>query len=333
MKYYGILDPEEINKIEDLTIGDIENVLHEKDIYHNVFSQETFEKLLKVNFTPDFEEIEIKTQFVPPIDLINEFNDFIYNTYKHKFIKSKSQYFTDFNETFYGYEYFDLRKVALEEFNEIYKSLNILQVSMVAESISVNGISHTHSTGKLFKLHTYHHQVKKKLATTENLTSYLTGDSSYYDATFFSESVETQDAMYIELMAQILVEINDKYQFEEDLYYSKKTSEAFKYKDFDTIFKNLKSYRFTNSTLVNYKNLKRSHIESLYQVLLEFDLITDNKKNFIDFIKDQYKFKLTKIATFIPKENLQNDKRVGALRQRWLNFDVPKSNLDLFFDF
>jgi hypothetical protein len=328
MEYFGIINKEEI---EDLSIEEIRYLLLEKNIYENTLTEDTFEKLHEVNFK--FDLVEIKTEPSPPLELIHEFNEFIYKTYHQNVIGSKFSYFADFNENFYGLEESDLRKIALSDFNEIYRNLKIMQVTLIDERVNNNGISHTHTTGKLFKLYYHQQQVKKLMASTENLVNYLIGDLSFYNSTFYEKNIEIRNGVHLEIAKQILVEINDKYSFEEDFYYSKKVSEGFKYKDYDYIFKNLKAYQYTNIMIHNFKSLKRTYIESLYQVLLQFDLIVDHKENFIAFIKDEYKFIIPKITTFKSNQNVQNDKRVKLLTQEWINHDVQKTDLDMLLNF
>jgi hypothetical protein len=328
MEYFGIMNKEEIDQ---LSIEEIKHLLLEKDIYDNTFTEETFKKLLEVDFKLDF--AETKTEPTPPLELIHEFNQFIYKTYRQNVRSSKFHYFANFNETFYGLEYSDLRKIALSDFNEIYKHLNISHLTLVHERVSIDGINKTHTTGKIFKLYYFQEEIKKSMASTENLINYLTGNLEFYSKEFYEETIEIQDGVHLESIKQILVEINDKFNFEEDIYYSKKVNSALKYKDYNYIFKTLKAYQFTDKMTNNFKTLKRTYFESLYQVLLEFDLIEDHKENFIAFIKDEYRFIVPKITTFIPKQNLQNDKRVELLTQEWADHDVPKTDLDMFMSF
>lgn len=328
MNYFGILDKEEIR---DLSIDEIEEVLLEKEIYTLIFTQESMEKLLESDFKLDFDRI--KTMPSPPLELINEFHEFIFKTYKKDVIGIKYEYFSKFNEDFFGLEFSELKKISLIDFNEIYENLRINQITIVDERTTENGIAHTHTTGKLFKLYNFQHQYKTLNASTKNIVNYLTADLSFYNKEFYEQNIEIRFGVHLEVMKQILVEINDKYNFEEDIYFSKKVSDIFKLKDYDHIFKNLKSYQFTNKTICDFKKLKRSYIESLYEVLLKFDLIEDHKENFIAFIKSEYKFILPKITTFSPKQNIQNDKRVLFLTQKWENYDVQKTNLDMFMDF
>lgn len=328
MKYFGVINREDI---VGLSVEETRCFLLEKNIYDNFLTEETFEKLFEADF--EFGSIEIKQQPLPSPELVNEFNDFISKIYRGKLFDTTYNYFAEFNEAFYGLDYNDLRKIALSDFNEIYANLQIVHLTLVDERISANGISHTHTTGKLFKLYYFQQNIKKSMATTENLINYLTGNKAFYDDTFFEQNAEIRDAVHLESIKQILVEINDKFNFEDDLYYSKKVSEAFKFKDYNYIFKNLKSYQFTNKMIKNCKKLKRNYIESLYQVLLEFDLITDHKENFIAFIENEYRFTVSKITTFALKQNIQNDKRVKLLTQEWENHDVDKTLLDMFQDF
>jgi hypothetical protein len=327
MSYFGIIKMEEV---VGLSVEETKYLLLEKEIYLNAFTLDTLEKIIEGDHELDFKEM--KTEPLPPPELVDEFNEFIFQTYRENVISSKFNYFSMFNEDFYGLEYSDSRKIALSDFNEIYKNLNITHITLVDERVSKNGTNETHTTGKIFKLYFFQQEIKKSMATTENLINYLIGNLEFYSQEFYEETFEIQDGVHLESIKQILVEINDKYNFEEDLYYSKKVREAFKFRDYDYIFKTLKAYQFTNRMISNFKTIKRTYIESIYQVLLEFDLIEDHKENFIAFIKDEYRFILPKITTFAPKQNIQNDKRVMLLTQEWENNDVQKTNLDMFLN-
>lgn len=328
MKYFGIINNE---NIKDLSIREIEEYLVEEDIYNCNFSNEQMSKMLNNSFEFDFSEIE--TTNIPKIELINEFHEFIYKTYQKHVINIKYNYFSSFNEDFYGLEFLELRKNSLIDFKDIFNSLNIGLMDIIDERLSNNGITHTHTTGKLYKLYFFQQNQKKSMASTDNIMNYLIGDAAFYDEEFYERNIEIIKGVHLEIYKQILVEINDKYSFEEDIYFSKKVSDVFKFKDYNYIFKNLESYQFTNKIISNNINLKRVDIESLYQVLLDFDLIKDHKENFIAFVKADYKFIVTKITTFAPKQNIQNDKRIKFLIQEWENQDVQKTDLDMFQNF
>jgi hypothetical protein len=305
------------NEIENFTIDEIENYLGENEIYENRISDETLSKLMSVNFVLDFNDVE--TKFYPSLNLINEFCEFIYNHYNIHSLVDK--YFIDFNNEVYGLEFIEQKKIALEYFNDLYNTLKIETPDLIHKSKSFTGIENTISEGKLFKVYMEVQKLKKDLTTTINITPFLVGDINHYDESFLKKEDVLSTINFISI-SKILSQLNDRFKFEKDKYFTGYFSDSQLYEEYKHIFNSTEVCHFTNKYLKNIENLIPSHVYAVYDFLNKKELIKKNDAKFMDFIESEYGLKITKIHNYDKKqENFNHRKKLNYIENLWEIFN------------
>lgn len=313
MKYFGIL------KEKDLTgfsIVEIENYLLEIEAYENNFTDETIQKMFIRDFELEFDEID--TTYRPTLSLINEFIEFLFEKYQLTIFLDK--YFIDFNNEIYGLELIEQKKIALNEFNNWYDKLNIETPDIINKSKSVNGIEKTLSEGKLYKVYLDLLKLKSQITITENILPFLIGDSDFYDYDFLKKESITE-TLNFNSISKILSQLNDRFCFEKDKYFTGYFSDSFIYEEYKNIFNSVEICHFTNQYLRSIEDLLPSHIYALYEFLNEHNMIKKSETKFIEFVFKEYKLRLSKIHNYNnKKENLKHNDKKEYIENLWKSF-------------
>lgn len=332
MSYLGIIKKEEI---EGLTTDQLEDYLEQNNCYDNVFSNKILEKI--VNSIPldenNFDEMLHETIFQPKIDLMNEFYFFIYNHYKEKIINLKFNFFLELEEKCFGIIELEKRKIALSVFNNIYENLEIKFIDIIGEVNTEYEYKHTQLlTDKIFKIYMYQLSFKKSICTTENMINFLTGNIEFYEDDFYNDNIEIINAVYFEMIVQILIVLNNKNNFHEDKYFNNIFYNECKFEDNKEIFTEVFGYEFTKYIVQTSTSLNKAEIESLYEVLTSQNLVHKRtKEKFQEFVYYEFKLKISKIITHPYKANWEHDARVLFMNTEYHKMKLKKSNSTGFF--
>lgn len=322
MRYFGIINKEEI---EEYSIGSTEIYLAEKNCYNKCLSEEVLEKIIiQTNFDKSYsKEIEVEFEYKPDIKLLNEFYSLIFKIYKYKFINLKYNYFLNFEKETFGFEDSEKRLCALKDFNEIFNSVNPDVIEFIGEKKLENGTLQTEIySNKMYKLYMYQLRLKQVVGTTTNMINFLTGNKDFYDDIFYADCIDIQKVANLGVILEILIELNNRYNFEDDKYFTGKFARECKFQDYEHVFKSLLGYEFTNEIFNTNDTINKATVESLYEVLTSQDLIYDHKENFIEFVFFEYKLKMSKIISYSYKENWDHDVRV-----LFFNMELQKMKL------
>ncbi|SEB07019.1 hypothetical protein SAMN05443667_12013 [Flavobacterium gillisiae] len=128
------------------------------------------------------------------------------------------------------------------------------------------------------------------------------------------------DVTTFEALKQVAVELNARFGFENDLYFTNKVDDAINFNKYRHIFTKLESYQFTNLQFKSFADKRKAQTDSLYEVLIKKELITDNKTKFIDFLQSEYNFKPAIINSFAKKINYEHNERVLKISDAWDEF-------------
>lgn len=309
MKYFGIFD----QKTQELSDIELENLMLDNGLLEkkSIATATSFENNI-VNFTIS-NTIHIK----PSKELVEEYYKFIIDLYHSEILEIKLPFFKIFNDEIYGLDSKEQKKIALDYFKEIYNDIYKDVITIYNQRISSDGIVHTHNFNKLKMLHYQLEAYKINLSDTRSTLCYLTGDRKTYIESNFIENKTVAEVLEFEAWKQIIVELNSRYEFEDDYYFTNRKNDRAKFKEYDHIFKSLESYQFTDRKIKSFEKDKKAHIESLYQVLNEQKIINSHKENFMLFLKTEYDIHITKIISSKEKANYLNDERVILFSQEW----------------
>jgi hypothetical protein len=318
MKYFAYLEP---NTFADLNEKNIAKLLVDK----NLFEERVREKATVKNGTIDSATIETYIAITPTQDLKNEFYNYILAIHNTTINEIKNKFYDDFNEEIYGLELNNQRTIALKHFKEIYKDISLKNINLSHHITSDNGIEQTYNFEKIKMLYGQQRAHKNSLALTDTLEHYLTGNKVFFEDTNLVEQYQIiKDLLLFEIWKQVLIELNDRFGFEEDYYFTNKFQDDINYKKYSKIFKSLESYQFTNTKIKSFKVDEKAKSVSLYQALIDKNLIKENKEEFKRFMLAEYGFSPSEIVTYEKNINRTHDERVIKFVDDWEKFDVTK---------
>jgi AraC-like DNA-binding protein len=314
MKYFGIFDPKTI----ELSDIEIETLMLEKGLL--------VKKMIGIATSIENNVLNITVpntiHIIPSKELINEFYKFIIDLYQSEILEIKLPFFKIFNDEIYGLEYKEQKEIALNYFKEIYNNIYKDVITIFNERINNDGIIHTQNVNKLKMLYYQLEGFKINLSETRSSLCYLIGDKKTYIDTNFVENEIVSEVLEFEAWKQIIVELNSRYGFEDDYYFSNKFKDDVNFQKYNEIFKTLKSYQFTNTKIKSFKDDEKAKSVSLYQTLINLELITENKEKFKRFMKAEYNFFPSEIVTYEKNKNRTHDERVTQFTNDWRGFDA-----------
>lgn len=217
------------------------------------------------------------------------------------------------------------KKNALNHFLNIFNKNNINVINFLEIKTSDKGVTHTNTSGKIKLLYGQYNAYKRNLIREIKVTQYLEGNAEFFSKeNLFTKYPIIDKTISFEIWVQIMVELNDRFQFEEDIYFTQIRFDKEKFKKYNYIFKTLESYQFTNNKVKSFVADQKAHIESLYQVLIDDKLIFEHKENFMKFLKEEYDLTITKIISYDKNINYSHDKRVILFGSEWSNLTSKK---------
>lgn len=321
MSYFGYLNKDLlINKTtEELGNYFVELNLYEINCYAKGNVSNIKDGVIELRYNPNELVMEPKEK------LVDEFYSFIKDLYNYEINSGKFTFFESFNNEIYGLDFADQKRNALSHFLKIYNETYIDVITFFDEKISDNGITHTTSHSKFKMLHAQQKSFKTNLINEVKLTQYLIGNKDFFNKESLSTKYLTiTDTILFETWLQILIELNDRFNFEEDLYFTQIRFDKEKFKKYNHIFKTLLSYQFTNNKIKSFSEDHKAHIESLYQVLLVNDSIYNHKENFMEFLKIEYDLIISKIISYDKNINYSHDERVTLFCSELSNLTSKK---------
>lgn len=321
MKHFGCLKDVAFDKSNEREIADflVGEGLFEMSIEATGNPLSIKDGIMDFIFCQDHRIVE------PKETLVEEFYLFIMSdVFKYTILENKLEFFSSFNNQIFGLESLEQKKIALDHFNRIYNDNYLNVITPFETKISETGIKHTYTYGKLQMLSYQLHGFKRNLVNKITLNNYLNGNKDFFTKENLLENYDIEDEVQFEIWVQILVELNDRFKFEEDLFFTKIKTEKDRYNRFTYIFKSFESLKFTSRKIEKFYDNKKANIESLYQVLVEHELIKDHKENFIEFLKNEFDIPISKIISYDEKDNYAHDDRVKLFTQEWLNLTAKK---------
>lgn len=321
MKYFGCIEKDFLKNKSEKEIGDflVENKLFEVKFEAKGNSSDIKDGILELRYNPTEAIVE------PTKELVDDFYSYIIDMYKHEINSDKFVFFNMFNDEIYGLLFNKQKKIALNHFLNIFNEKHINVVNFLELTTSDKGVNHTHTGGKLKLLYGQYNAYKRNLIEEIKVNQYLEGNADFFSkVNLFTKYPNIIKTISFEICLQILVELNDRFQFEEDVYFTQIRFDKENFKKYNNIFKTLESYQFTNNKIKSFVADQKAQIASLYQVLIDEKLIFEHKENFMKFLKKEYDLTLTKIISYDKKINYTHDERVTLFSAEWSNLTSEK---------
>ena len=262
-----------------------------------------------VLYLPDF---GVERQ--PNEELKDEFYKYILEIYQSEIDNYFYIFFKDFNDRIFGMEHGEQKVIALDIFREIYDSVNI-KVDFIKREVSKNGIENAKEFNRFLKLKAMRSGICSTIANYENLIPYLSGDEAYFKSFKFKEDETFLAMLYFEKQLKVLISLNDRYQFIEDMSFSKLGKLKDAYQLYRNLFVSFDVFRFTNNFIEELIENHPSNIDSLHQSLLELNLISPKKDDFISYVNREHNIPITKVRNYPREANRSHDFRLQKIKE------------------
>jgi hypothetical protein len=118
-----------------------------------------------------------------------------------------------------------------------------------------------------------------------------------------------------ESQLKVLISLNDRYQFIDDIVFSKIGQLKDRYKRYQNLFVSFEAYYFTYNFIEELTEQKPSNIDSLHQALLELNLIASKKESFIIYVNEEHAIPITKIRHYQRDINRTHDFRLQKIKE------------------
>ena len=158
----------------------------------------------------------------------------------------------------------DQKNIALQIFKEIYDQVDIKGITFPTKEISKNGIENVKELNRFLKSKGRRSAKCSELAKDETLIAYLSGNEDYFKSDKFKEDEIFLSMLDFEKQLKVILSLNDRYQFEENIAFSKLGKLKDIYKLYQKIFSSFDVFRFTNNFIEVLTHNKSSNIDSLH---------------------------------------------------------------------
>jgi hypothetical protein len=214
MRYFAILEPQTL----ELSDIEIETLMLEKGLLVKSLVAQAVRLENNILHMTAPETIHINASE----ELVQEYYKFIIDLYQSQILEIKLPFIKDFEDEIYGLELADQKEKALNHFKKIYTDIYEDRLSVYDEIVSDDGVPRTRNFSKLKMLYYQLEAHKNNLSETKTSMYYLVGDRQTYIDSNFVENKIVSEILKFEAWKQIIVELNSRYGFEEDYYFTNK---------------------------------------------------------------------------------------------------------------
>ena len=239
--------------------------------------------------------------------------------FKNEILILKSQFFRAFNDAVFGLDPNQQKEIGLQNFLSIYDAVYCDLIEYIEQKKSATGIEHISAAGKMKMLYQQHEGFRQTVMMEMfKAVQYLTGDTTFYNKENIEYKFENiEKVIAFETDVQILIQLNDRFGFEKDIYFTQIAEDKRKFEQYRHIFHTLEAYQFTNGKILSFVDNKKAQIESLYEVLVHLNLVKKHKENFMTFLVQEYNITITKIISYDKYSNYVHDERVSLFTKEF----------------
>lgn len=344
MNYYGMLDKDNFEKelsqyeidYSSLTKEEIEieNIItfrvHESEIKyllvdHGIFEEEYITdrgieiqtKTLEPDTGLTFDDFE--TDISAPVRLGELVFSIIALIHKKEFLNYKLTFFDELNTATYGLSFEERKKIALQEFKRIYDSISINNEQKSFELKQRNKFKVITPT-PFYNLYFFRKSIINRL-NNHCYLPYLFGDIELYLKFPYNDTPLFKEIALFQINLEILMDLNDSYNFENDIYFNSIFFYRLKSITADSGFKNFQAFVFILYHLNTLSEITTTYTESTYSFLIQNDLYYGMKSEFLNLINKEFDTNFKKIREY--DTNLEHKNRVVEITKEW-NLFVEK---------
>lgn len=257
----------------------------------------------------------------PNKDVLREYYDFVIRQFEFEIMNKFVNFFNEFNDKIYGLEKLEQKKIGLQYFNELYDQVDVKNVRLLRKEISDTGVVQFKNINRFENLKYRQDGIKQNIATLDNVIEFLIGNKEFFNNELLENNTYFNKAINFEYILRVLVSLNDRHHFEEDLFFSDLGILKAIFENYTHIFYAFEVFVFVHKKI---KDLKPSEIESLYEALLQLDLIGGKTSYFINYLNKEHGLKTTKIRRYGSKINREHDFRVKNYKRELQKLSIAK---------
>lgn len=317
LKYLGCLDEAQLKTLDDNSKID---VLKEHNLI--IFSES---KVIEASINTGLSRLLFKNKFKGITnkysyskDVASDYLSFLLQHYSCFIDGEVFQYKRDFDLKTNLLEKKKAKEFALSDFIRIFEM--IVDVRFISLEKDVHGEMRVGNRFKLLDKEKNNKYIDRLRHQKDNVLQYLIGDTDFFDVDFFNNNGWLQEIIDFEIGSQILIYLNDKFQFESVEYNSENKKAILIHEKFKGKFESLEQLIFIENQIENQENVDRAFIISLFYFFKrEINLKMPSAKLFTQIINDFFELNIGLIKD-PSSETKAHLKRTEKLKNEWENF-------------
>ena len=309
-QYYNILPRQlyESNNLDLIVDHLVANNICQKCITHSYSS-----KLEKTDVLGEMRSKSRKPEIYDSLRFNDEVTSELYNfllTHYQAGLGNYIPFSVKFQHDTFGLNYIESKKIAISYFDFYYNQISINPSFELKFDENRKIIPATKLEALKRNKDCLHLNLGNK---TELIFPYLAGDNSFFNRELFENNLTIIEIFEFENNLKILLELNNKYQLEEDHVFGNKSKAKQIFENFENEFDSLKQ-------LENKSNQNHGFIVSLFYFFKdELQIKRPSARIFREIIMDYFEINFGKIKLSDP-QNEAHKKRIDKLNNSWEKF-------------
>jgi hypothetical protein len=319
---YDGLNDKEIDSENQITFKIHENEIKYLLVEKGIFEVSTIDNIIDAE-SNDFEsEVSLafedfKVDISADKYLSLEVYRSIFLFFKKEVLDIKLNFFNNFRKDVYGLNNEETKKKALSEYKRIYKSLDI-EDDQNSFEVGTSDNKTTITPSYFYNLYLHRQKIINRI-NPHCFLPYLYGDLQLYSEWPYTNTELFEEILSFNISYEILVELNNEFEFELDIYFNNIFYYNLKSIIHDYLFKDTNAFIFTLYFFNNLSEITSTYVESMYAFLISNHLYQGKRTEFMKIVNDEFKIKITKIRDY--GINDPHNIRVENIKIDWQNFN------------
>lgn len=308
--FYGIIDEVEFQKLSE---HQKEQILLDKHLLTAYCSAKNENNSLSFSFALEISKENLEYSF--KFELLQCIYNFLIDHYKR--VGANEVIFNqNFDDETFGLSFEQKKVIALIYFNQFFKSVQS------GTSIGLDSDNEIIGAEKRFKtlLMIRRNYINELQDERTLVLNYLFGNIEYFEDELHKSNKLIADIFRFENHLSILLSLNNRFEFEEENYFTPKSIAQQIYEKYEMYFDSLKQLNFIEKQLSNQKKIKRAFLVSLFCFFskkLEIDFPTG--RIFTNIINEYYNLNIGEISN-PDSPSKKNEIRVKQFQNDWKYF-------------